>query len=190
MKAFIDECLYHRMSPFTIVAEAKCRVLHKLQHDNQMPTLDSVKEGMEKGSIPIPRDFLVSCKDVSNRRAGMEKMLWKFGKNDAENVRILQMNNSASFLLYQEQSEREAFIAVLQTEWQRKKLLELGHNNAILMDATYNTNNLKVPFYLPIFYAYFFLPCHGSGKSFMVPSFAILTHVFMRVRSSTAWSWE
>lgn len=141
---FIDQCLHHKMCPVTIVAEAKCKYLQRMQLEYNLPSHASVLEALDKGTIPMHRDFSISAKDVSNRRAAMDKQLWKFTDNDAENVRFLYLKEKSNFLLYQEQSESTAFIAVLQSPWQRKKLLELGHDNAILMDATFNTNKQKV----------------------------------------------
>lgn len=144
MQAFIDTCLYQKMDSFGIVKEARILYLNRVQLQHQLPSHAAVLEALDLGTIPRHRDFLLNFRDIDNRRTRLEKQLWKFTDDDAQNVRLLYMLHREDFLLYQEQGDAKAFIAVVQTKWQREKLLQLGHNNAILMDATFNTNKHKV----------------------------------------------
>lgn len=54
-------------------------------------------------------------------RQRVAKVLWKFDKHDADNVRLLHVEYSEAFLLYQEQFESKALIAVCATDGMAKE---------------------------------------------------------------------
>jgi hypothetical protein len=146
---FIEKSLRQGISPDTILQQVKHMCLNDVQRPHNLLSHADVLDAFQSGSIPIPRDYLITTQDIVNRRLTIEKESWRYTNSDAENVRLLWMKHQSSFLLYQQQEscdgvEKVPFIAVLQTPWQRKKLIELGHNNAFLMDATFNTNKQKV----------------------------------------------
>lgn len=82
MHEFIDQCLRQKMSSSTIVAEAKSLHLQRMQLQYNLPSQADVLEALDKGKIPMHRDFSVNAKDVSNRRAALEKQLSKPPDND------------------------------------------------------------------------------------------------------------
>lgn len=146
-KGFVRQGLLEGKTDAVLLAANRERVLLAVQKQHGFPSLDAAKEALQNPSssaIPLPRDYLLTSKDIAVLRSKFDQSTWKLDQNPAESVRLVLSKEVNSVVLYQQQAPGTAFIASLMTEWQLEMLIKYGHDNTILMDATASTNNQKV----------------------------------------------
>jgi hypothetical protein len=146
-KSFVRRGLLEGKSDAVLLESNRQRVLLALQGKHSLPSIDAAKHAIQNpasSGIPVPRDYLLTSKDIAVIRSKFDQSTWKLDKNPAESVRLLLAKEIDSVVLYQQQAFGVPFIACLMTEWQLNMLIQHGHGNTILMDATASTNNQKV----------------------------------------------
>ena len=104
-------------------------------------------QGKQAGN---PRDFNLNAKDVNNIAMELDKLDWRFHKEQAESLRRFAQRCPENILVYKEYASAPdgGIEQPLQLGWSTSSLLdkaaEFGHGGALSMDSTFATNNLKV----------------------------------------------
>jgi hypothetical protein len=140
--------LFQGKSNATILKENRDRVAYAVQAENSFATIEEALDAMHdpESGIPIPRDYRLNEKDLYFLRSKLDKNTWNLHPNAAQCVRLLVAKEQDSVVLSQEQkqSSGQAFIVSVMTAWQKEMMIKYGNGGAILMDATFGTNNQKV----------------------------------------------
>ena len=140
IRAFVEECL-RRKDTSNQIMKKHLELLKKYQ-----------AEGRE-----ITRDLLLTTKDIRNISGKLAQESYMLDKNDAQSVRMWVQRNSDKVFYYTESKkekpipvpgeltgENMPFTIGIQTPWQKKMMLQHGHQSGISVDATFGTNEKKV----------------------------------------------
>lgn len=120
-------------------------------HSMHMQTI--LRQRSEDTLVPT-RDCFLSEDDIRNIVGVVNKDLYMKDRNDAESVRMWVRENPFLVFYYQESNERVEgaltgenmpFVVGIQTEFQFCMMLRHGHGSAVAIDATFGTNEKKVP---------------------------------------------
>lgn len=109
----------------------------------------SILSPIQATSAPMPRDFYMTTKDLSNRRAVIDRETWKYHINEPESVRIFAQQHPENVLRYTEAGKDSSgtevpFQLALTTKELIERMVKFGHGGVALLDSTFATNNKKV----------------------------------------------
>ena len=144
IRAFVEECLRRK--------DTVSQIMRK--------HLDMLKKYQEEGR-DITRDLLLSTKDIRNISGKLAQETYMLHKNDAQSVRMWVQKNPDKVFHYTESNKHKPvpvpgelngnnmpFTIGIQTQWQKKMMLQHGHRGGISVDATFGTNDKKVQYIL------------------------------------------
>ena len=85
-------------------------------------------------------------KDILNIARKWYKLHYQKHRDDTISIQMWIMENPEAIFYHQENlaSSNQAYILGIQLPWQKKKLLDFGHNSVVACDATFSTNKYKV----------------------------------------------
>lgn len=142
IRTFVEECLRRKDSSNQIMKK-HLEILKQYQADGR----------------DITRDLLLTTKDIRNISGKLAQETYMLHKNDAQSVRMWVERNPDKVFYYTESNKQKPvpvpgeltganmpFTIGIQTDWQRKMMLQHGHNGGISIDATFGTNERKVTF--------------------------------------------
>ncbi|KAG0618725.1 hypothetical protein M758_4G088100 [Ceratodon purpureus] len=143
IRSFVEDCLRRKDTPIQIMKKH----------------IDLLKQYQAQGK-DITRDLFLTTKDIRNISGKLAQETYMLHKNDAQSVRMWVQRNPEKVFYYTESNKEKPvpvpgeltgsnmpFTIGIQTEWQRKMMLEHGHRSGISVDATFGTNEKKFPLY-------------------------------------------
>ena len=98
----------------------------------------------------MPRDYYLTTQDVRNIAVELEKLEWKWDKDQATSVQMFTERNPENVLFYQPfvSGTGGGQAQPFQIAWSSPDLLsyaaQYGDKRVLSMDSTFATNNLKV----------------------------------------------
>jgi hypothetical protein len=104
-------------------------------------------------SNPSCRDDFLTIMDVWNLARKVASTAWMLDNDEANSIRMFVEQNQGSVFIYEEERPAsngqppQPFLLGFMTPTMHGNAIKSGNNKAVLMDATFGTNILKMPMY-------------------------------------------
>lgn len=104
--------------------------------------------------VSLGRDAKLKPQDVRNCEHTLAESLWKLHEDEATSVRLFTQQHQKHIFIYKEQlqpdppqKQGQKFVLGLQTDTMQANAIQHGHDNVVLMDATFGTKHMKFSLY-------------------------------------------
>lgn len=126
---------------------AKVVVCEKQHHTDEVRPKHGVSILLQAACLN--KEYGLCIKRCHCTSARLEILLWFFLSAQGESVRILcrlevAKGAASEVLAFQDAGDGQPMMICFATEWMLRRAYNLAHGKAILLDATFGTNSLKV----------------------------------------------
>jgi hypothetical protein len=128
-----------------------------------------MKAAMQQGGTGwCNRDLMLRAQDVRNCEQEVAVTLWRWHPVEAQSVRMFTEMHPDFIFIYKEQinDQQQPFVLGMVTANMLQTALKYGDGNAVLMDATFGTNHLRMHLHTGLV-----MDAHGNG----LPIFHVLS---------------